>query len=102
MQNELERLERIAEPAAPAEVTALQRVEVLAALAALSPTEREALLLIAWDGLTPTQAARIAGCTAAAFHLRLFRARRRLRAATTTDDQTIGHTPSTRPARESA
>ncbi len=102
LQKELERLERIAEPASAAEVTAVQRAEVLAVLATLSPAEREALLLIAWDGLTPTQAARVAGCTTAAFHLRLFRARRRLRAATAPDDQPVGHTtPSTQPARES-
>ena len=48
------------------------------ALLALGPAEREALLLIAWEGLTPQQAARAAGCSAVAFRGRLHRARRRL------------------------
>ena len=51
------------------------------ALRALSAFDREALLLIAWEDLTPTQAARALGITAAAFRVRLLRARRRLRAA---------------------
>jgi RNA polymerase sigma factor (sigma-70 family) len=54
--------------------------EVLAALAELPAKEREALQLCAWEGLTPDQAARVAGCTAAAFRVRLHRARRRLTA----------------------
>jgi RNA polymerase sigma factor (sigma-70 family) len=77
---ELERFQQVAEPAADAEVLATQRTAVLTQLAALSPKEREALLLIAWDGLTPQQAARVAGCSLPAFHVRLYRARRRLHA----------------------
>jgi RNA polymerase sigma factor (sigma-70 family) len=78
LQGQLERLQHIAEPAPAAEVPALERAEVLGALAMLTPTEREALLLVAWDGLTPVDAAKVAGCSVAALHLRLFRARRRL------------------------
>jgi RNA polymerase sigma-70 factor (ECF subfamily) len=52
--------------------------EVLTALAALPAKEREALQLCAWEGLSPADAARVAGCTAAAFRVRLHRARRRL------------------------
>jgi RNA polymerase sigma-70 factor (ECF subfamily) len=48
------------------------------ALAELSPREREALLLVAWEGLEPARAARAAGCTPAAFRVRLHRARRRV------------------------
>lgn len=55
--------------------------EVLAALAELPPKEREALQLCAWEGLSPADAARVAGCTATAFRVRLHRARRRLTAA---------------------
>jgi RNA polymerase sigma-70 factor (ECF subfamily) len=50
------------------------------ALAALSKREREALLLIAWEDLEPTQAARVVGCSAAAFRVRLHRARRKVAA----------------------
>ena len=52
---------------------------VLAALAQLSPIDRESLLLIAWDELTPAQAARACGCTTATFRMRVHRARSRLR-----------------------
>jgi RNA polymerase sigma-70 factor (ECF subfamily) len=76
---ELERLRQVAEPATAADVLATERATVLAGLAALTPKEREALLLVAWDGLAPEQAAKVAGCSLPAFHVRLFRARRRLR-----------------------
>jgi RNA polymerase sigma-70 factor (ECF subfamily) len=49
------------------------------ALRSLSRLEREALLLVAWDDLTPGQAARSLGINPAAFRVRLLRARRRLR-----------------------
>jgi RNA polymerase sigma-70 factor, ECF subfamily len=48
------------------------------AFAALGSRDREVLALVAWDGLKPREAARVVGCTAAAFSLRLHRARRRL------------------------
>jgi len=50
------------------------------ALRALSPADREALLLVAWEDLTPTQAAKALGMNATAFRVRLLRARRRLQA----------------------
>lgn len=53
----------------------------LAALARLSVDDRETLALVAWDELTPTQAARSLGCTAAAYRVRLHRARRRFATA---------------------
>jgi RNA polymerase sigma-70 factor, ECF subfamily len=53
--------------------------DVLRALAALDESDREALILVAWDGLTPAEAARVVGCSAAAFRARQLRARRRLR-----------------------
>lgn len=49
-----------------------------AALAALSAKEREALTLIAWDGLAPHEAAVVLGDSPGAFRVRLHRARRRL------------------------
>jgi RNA polymerase sigma-70 factor, ECF subfamily len=50
------------------------------ALESLSPLDREALLLIAWEELTPSEAAKALGINPAAFRVRLLRARRRLRA----------------------
>lgn len=51
------------------------------ALRSLSLVDREALLLIAWEELTPAEAARSLGISPVAFRGRLHRARRRLRAA---------------------
>jgi RNA polymerase sigma factor (sigma-70 family) len=55
--------------------------ELLRALAALSADDREALILVGWDGLRPAEAARVAGVSAATFRVRLLRARRRLAGA---------------------
>jgi RNA polymerase sigma-70 factor, ECF subfamily len=52
---------------------------VLAALAALHESDREALLLAAWEGLNSREAAAVLGCSRAAFRIRLHRARSRLR-----------------------
>lgn len=52
-----------------------------AALRDLAPVEREMLLLIAWEQLTPTEAAAVVGISAATARTRLFRARTRMRAA---------------------
>jgi RNA polymerase sigma factor (sigma-70 family) len=52
---------------------------VAAALARLSENDREALTLIAWDGLRPSQAAAVLGESPATFRVRLHRAKRRLR-----------------------
>jgi DNA-directed RNA polymerase specialized sigma24 family protein len=57
------------------------RSELAAAVAALSATEREALLLVAWEGLTPERAARAVGCSPSAFRVRLHRARRHVATA---------------------
>ncbi|HEV7192293.1 MAG TPA: sigma-70 family RNA polymerase sigma factor [Jatrophihabitantaceae bacterium] len=51
---------------------------VRAVLARMPESYREALQLVEWDGLEPTEAAAAAGCSAAAFRVRLHRARRRL------------------------
>lgn len=51
--------------------------EVDRALRSLSREDREALLLVAWDELTPTQAAGSLGISAVAFRVRLHRARQR-------------------------
>jgi RNA polymerase sigma factor (sigma-70 family) len=52
---------------------------VLAAIRSLPDLEREAFMLVAWDGLDNARAARAAGCGAATFRMRVHRARRKLR-----------------------
>lgn len=69
-----------------------------AAVAALAPAQREALLLTAWDGLEPARAAQVAGCTPAAFRVRVHRARRRVARAL---QDTPSH-PSSPPIAEEA
>jgi RNA polymerase sigma factor (sigma-70 family) len=51
-----------------------------AALRALSADDREALLLTAWEALSPKEAAQSLGISPVAFRVRLHRARRRVRA----------------------
>jgi RNA polymerase sigma-70 factor, ECF subfamily len=48
------------------------------ALASLRERDREALILVAWDGLDHRTAATVMGCTTGALTVRLHRARRRL------------------------
>jgi len=60
------------------DVAVTEREHVLLALAQLSEKHREALLLVAWDGLSRTQAAAAAGCRVATFDVRLSRARKQL------------------------
>ncbi|GLW20482.1 RNA polymerase sigma factor [Microbispora triticiradicis] len=55
-----------------------ERLAVVNALASLTQEERELLILVAWQGLTPRDAARVIGCSPAAFRVRLHRARKRL------------------------
>ncbi len=53
--------------------------ELARCLRALSARDREALLLVAWEDLTPALAARSLGVSQAAFRVRLHRSRKRLR-----------------------
>lgn len=52
--------------------------ELVTALAGLSEREREALLLVAWEGLDAKAAAQVVGCSVPTFRVRLHRARRRV------------------------
>jgi RNA polymerase sigma factor (sigma-70 family) len=61
----------------PAELMSGDR-GLAAAFAALTETDREAICLVAWEGLSIKDAARAAGCSTATFHVRLSRARARL------------------------
>ncbi len=66
-----------AEPASP-DATGDSDHEVLQALASLRESDREALLLSAWEGLSTREAAKVVGCTPTTFAVRLHRARKRL------------------------
>jgi RNA polymerase sigma factor (sigma-70 family) len=63
------------------EAPAAMSEELALAMVKLSPQEREALLLVAWEGLDGARAARAAGCSPVAFRARLRRARRNVAAA---------------------
>lgn len=54
----------------------------------LSEHDREALLLTAWEGLRPGEAASVVGVSSAAFRMRLSRARRRLRELLADEEKT--------------
>jgi RNA polymerase sigma-70 factor, ECF subfamily len=69
---------RVAAETHPCTPAATGDHQILEALAALRESDREALLLCAWEGLSTSEAAAVAGCSAATFAVRLHRARRRL------------------------
>ncbi len=62
---------------------------LIEAFNALQERDREALALVAWDGLAPREAAIVAGCSAATFSVRLHRARKRLIALLGEPDQPL-------------
>ncbi len=64
-------------PPDPAEST-VAAAAARVALARLRPADRELLLLVAWEGLEPDEAAATLGVSPATFAVRLHRARRRL------------------------
>ena len=63
---------------------AVERALALETLANLPTADREAILLVAWDGLTPDEAATVLGCRPGTLRTRLYRARQRLEQATST------------------
>jgi RNA polymerase sigma factor (sigma-70 family) len=68
-------LEAAARSSTDAELLATERIAALEALAALPEEHREALLLVAWDGLSTEQAATALGIRPGAFRVRVHRAR---------------------------
>jgi RNA polymerase sigma-70 factor (ECF subfamily) len=82
---EVEGIARLASPEPDLENVVADRETMLHLLASLTSLEREAVLLIAWDGLSTTDAAKVAGCSPRAFTVRLHRARRRLARALDSD-----------------
>lgn len=63
------------------------RLSVAAAFDVLPEADREALRLVAWEGLSTKDAAKAAGCSLPAMTMRLSRARRRFRAALDDSEQ---------------
>ena len=73
-----------ADTVAPDETGAVDaRVDTARAFARLAARDQEVLALVAWDGLTAPQAAKVLGISTNAYTVRLHRARKRLRAALT-------------------
>jgi RNA polymerase sigma-70 factor (ECF subfamily) len=93
------RLALLAEMTADSTVEAAARIEALHRLAALSESEREALLLVAWDGLTSNDAAGVLGISPAALRKRLSRARHSVLAAERSQEDTAALTIGTEDAR---
>ena len=67
-----------AEVATDASIQAMDRSSARTALGRLRPDDRELLMLIAWEGLSPTEAAASLGISIPTFSVRLHRARQRL------------------------
>jgi RNA polymerase sigma-70 factor (ECF subfamily) len=65
-------------------------VPLLEAMATLSVDDREVLMLTAWEGLDASATGAVLGCSVAAVHTRLHRARGRLQVAL---DRVTGPTP---------
>jgi RNA polymerase sigma factor (sigma-70 family) len=74
-------LDEAATSAEAAELVATRRHAAIQALAALNSNDREALLLVVWDGLTLEQSAKVLGVGLGTLRVRLHRARTRLAAA---------------------
>jgi RNA polymerase sigma-70 factor (ECF subfamily) len=89
----LVRLQSLVGPALVWEAPAAMSVRLAAALTALSAAEREALLLVAWEGLEPGRAAQVAGCSSGAFRTRLHRARQRVLDALEQPSDRSSHPP---------
>jgi RNA polymerase sigma factor (sigma-70 family) len=66
---------------------------VLRAMSGLRPEDRELLLLVSWEELTPAQAAKVLDISALAARSRLHRARRRLRALLADDGAAATRNP---------
>jgi RNA polymerase sigma factor (sigma-70 family) len=81
LQQRLNLLGDAARSAEDAGLLAVDRVAALTTLAALPEDQREALLLVAWDGLTPEQAAAVLDVRPGTFRVRTHRARSAARKA---------------------
>jgi RNA polymerase sigma-70 factor (ECF subfamily) len=71
----------------PARVEPDGRSRLALALSTLPARDQEALMLTAWDGLEHRVAAKVMGCSSAAFTVRLHRARHKLERALVASEQ---------------
>jgi RNA polymerase sigma factor (sigma-70 family) len=78
-------------PLAQAGLSSEDRVHLADAFNALSDRDREALMLVGWDGLSIPEAAQILDLTPQSFSLRLHRARKRLEARMEADQHPLFH-----------
>lgn len=70
-----------------------EAAEVLQAMGELSEEDRELLLLVSWEELSPAEAARVLGISSLAARSRLHRARRRLRTLLEQNESMAGQSP---------
>jgi RNA polymerase sigma-70 factor (ECF subfamily) len=84
-------IDRLAQNAAepPDVYVSVEDGALAGALASLGEADRELLLLIAWDGLTPAQAAVVLDAKPATVRVRLLRARQRLDRALALEDAAV-------------
>lgn len=78
LQDRLVLLDAAACSAADAGILATERIAALEALAGLPDEQREALLLVTWDGLSPDEAAIVLGIRSGTLRVRVHRARNAL------------------------
>lgn len=70
-----------------------EAAEVLRAMARLGDEDRELLLLVSWEELSPGQATKVLGISSLAARSRLYRARRRLRTLLEQRESAAGRIP---------
>jgi RNA polymerase sigma-70 factor, ECF subfamily len=87
----------VPQPGPPPFERIAERQALAAAFAALGDNDREVLSLIAWDGLEVREAAKVMGCTAPVFSVRLHRARRRLLKELEASGHSLGETTAQAP-----
>jgi RNA polymerase sigma-70 factor (ECF subfamily) len=75
-------------PAAPAIELGNEDARLAEALATLPERDREAVMLVAWDGLEHRVAAAVMGCSTGAFTVRMHRARGKLERALASTEST--------------
>jgi RNA polymerase sigma-70 factor, ECF subfamily len=93
-------VERLRATAGSSTVDVSRAEPVWIALASLGERDREALMLVAWDGFSREEAAAVLGCSNAAFRVRLHRARTKLSRAL--DGAAAGSYPRSSAARSTA